>query len=225
MTPRFRRLTAWIRRMTPWIRTMFDLFVGCAAAGADFAVPGVASGLRVVGVLLMGCLGLDCLLAFVFFTCCIYSIWSVCRCLCLCLPRAIVTAVSAIRRTLCPLHLCIRMLCAVHVYVHTPRTAYPRSRPSYVCCTSGCVPTPCVRCAHAVGTLQCTLRSPRGDLFVACVFCVTGVVGVFTLPTRVTQPSFFPDDVEQLSRGGSSGPWIDRERGRMSPTGRPVVWP
>jgi hypothetical protein len=28
---------------------------------------------------------------------------------------------------------------------------------------------------------------------VACVFCVTGVVGVFTLPTRVTQPSFFPD--------------------------------
>jgi hypothetical protein len=57
MTPRFRRLTAWIRRMTPWIRTMFDLFVGCAAAGADFAVPGVASGSRVVGAFVDGLFG------------------------------------------------------------------------------------------------------------------------------------------------------------------------
>jgi hypothetical protein len=60
--------------MTPWIRTIFDLFVGCAAAGGDFAVPGVASGSMVVGVWLMGCLGLGCLLAFVFFTFCINSI-------------------------------------------------------------------------------------------------------------------------------------------------------
>jgi hypothetical protein len=61
------------------------------------------------------------------------------------------------------------------------------------CCPSASVYTLCARRAHAVGTLQCALRSGRGDLFVACVFCVTGVVGVFTLPTRVTQPSFFPD--------------------------------
>jgi hypothetical protein len=53
---------------------MFDLLVGCAAAGGDFAVPGVASGSMVVGVWLMGCLGLGCLLAFVFFTFCINSI-------------------------------------------------------------------------------------------------------------------------------------------------------
>jgi hypothetical protein len=33
---------------------------------------------------------------------------------------------------------------------------------------------------------------------VACVFCVTGVAGVFTLPTRVTQPSFFPDAVRHI---------------------------
>jgi hypothetical protein len=61
------------------------------------------------------------------------------------------------------------------------------------CCPSASVYTLCARRAHAVCTLQCALRSPQGDLFVACVFCVTGVVGVFTLPTRVTQPSFFPD--------------------------------
>jgi hypothetical protein len=61
------------------------------------------------------------------------------------------------------------------------------------CCPSVTVCTLCARCAHAMGTLQCALRSGRGDLFVACVFCMTGVVGVFTLPTRVTQPSFFPD--------------------------------
>jgi hypothetical protein len=64
----------------------------------------------------------------------------------------------------------------------------------FPCCPSVSVYALCARCAHAVGTLQCALRSPQGDLFVACVFCVTGVAGVFTLPTRITQPSFFPDE-------------------------------
>jgi hypothetical protein len=101
-----------------------SLTFDCAAVGAEFAVPGVASGSRVVGVWLTGCLGLGWLLAFVVFTCCIYTIWSVCRCFCMCLPRATVTAVSATRRTLCPLH------------------AYLRSYVSNGCCTYLCVPTP-----------------------------------------------------------------------------------
>jgi hypothetical protein len=62
MTPR-------IPRMTPRIRTMSDLFVGCAATDADFAVPGVASssGARGCGWRrrFFGCLGLGWLLAFV----------------------------------------------------------------------------------------------------------------------------------------------------------------
>jgi hypothetical protein len=73
------------------------------------------------------------------------------------------------------------------------------------CCPSVSVCTLCARCAHAVGTLQCALRSPQGDLFVACVFCVTGVAGVFTLPTRVTQPSFFPDGVARAPSVNSVG--------------------
>jgi hypothetical protein len=75
MTLWIRRMTLWIRRMTPRIRTMSNLFVGCATAGADFAVPGVASGSGVrgdlVGAAVCGCLGPGWLLAFVVFACCI----------------------------------------------------------------------------------------------------------------------------------------------------------
>jgi hypothetical protein len=48
-----------------------SLSFDCAAVGAAFAVPGVASGSRVVGVWLTGCLGLGWLLAFVIFARCI----------------------------------------------------------------------------------------------------------------------------------------------------------
>jgi hypothetical protein len=54
------------------------------------------------------------------------------------------------------------------------------------------VRTPCKRRVHTVCVLR---RRVRGALFVACVFGVTGVTGVFTLPTLVTQPFFFFDAI------------------------------
>jgi hypothetical protein len=94
------------------------------------------------------------------------------------------------------------------------------------CCPSVSVCTLCARRAHTVCVPH---RSGRGALFVACVFCMTGMVGVFTLPTRVTQPSFFPDvlyvdDIliacDQLNSVGAAVKQQLKERYKMKDLGR-----
>jgi hypothetical protein len=101
ITPRIRWMTPRIRWITPRIRTMSNLFVGCAATGADFAVPGVASSSGVRGVWLappflvvwvwVGCWRLSLCMMYVFYLACLPVLLSVpasCHCdRCFCHPQ------------------------------------------------------------------------------------------------------------------------------------------
>jgi hypothetical protein len=119
--------------MTPRIRTMSNLFVGCAATGADFAVPGVASSSGVRGVWLappflvvwvwVGCWRLSLCMMYLFYLACLPVLLSVpasCHCdRCFCHPQHAVRSAYLRPRAL---HIYVRALCALHIYVHTPRT-------------------------------------------------------------------------------------------------------
>jgi hypothetical protein len=119
-----------------------------------------------------------------------------------------VTAVSAIRRTLCPLHICICTLCAVHVYVPARHTvaalAFAFLR---LCAVPVYVPTPrtvaaltsaslrlcavyvCVRKQNAVHATSIYVQFSYYD-----VRCLSGVPSMGAFHTRGTEPFFFADE-------------------------------
>jgi hypothetical protein len=152
--------------------------------GAEFAVPWVGSGSRVLGVWLMvvwvsvGCWRLS-------------FVHAVSRVIHLeCLPMLLSVPASS--------H-CDRCFCRLQHAVHSASLlplAVPfaclRSYPSNGCCTSVSVRT---LCPHRACARCISCRGVMAALLVGCVCWVAHVGGLPMLPTRDTQPFFVPDAV------------------------------